>query len=109
MTARLGSCERLLIRLSVMPSLRYSVLGSLLALTNGNTATDEISWVLLPLRNKNAATPIEASSNTAASDANHTFRLCHLEGGLSPATASILVELEFRRRRLRSASISPAP
>ena len=41
-TTRLGSCERLFIKLSVIPSLRYSELGSLLALIKGMTATDEI-------------------------------------------------------------------
>src|SRR6266436_5803735 len=41
-TERLGNCERLLIRLSVIPSLRYSVLGSLLAFEKGKTAIESI-------------------------------------------------------------------
>ena len=34
--------DRLLMRLSVMPSLRYSAFGSPLAFTNGNTASESI-------------------------------------------------------------------
>src|ERR1700693_2345907 len=41
-TERLGNCERLLIRLSVIPSLRYSVLESLLAFEKGKTAIESI-------------------------------------------------------------------
>src|SRR5262249_30200421 len=37
-----GKCERVPIRLSVKPSLRYSLLGSEVAFTNGSTAMDEI-------------------------------------------------------------------
>ena len=66
MTASFGNCERSLIKLSVIPSLRYSVLGSLLEFTNGITAMDEISLLLacpriqkkiVPAITKTAATP----------------------------------------------------
>ena len=36
----LADCERLLMRLSVMPLLRYSVLGSLPSCMNGSTASE---------------------------------------------------------------------
>src|SRR5208282_1096236 len=45
MTLRLGSCERALMRLSVKPSLRYSLLGSVVALTKGRTAMEVTFWV----------------------------------------------------------------
>src|SRR5215469_1626863 len=38
MTFKSGNCDRLLMRLSVVPSLRYSLFGSALPFTNGNTA-----------------------------------------------------------------------
>ena len=47
-TFRFGNCDKLLMRLSVMPSLRYSAFGSPLAFTNGSTATESI--VSPPLR-----------------------------------------------------------
>ncbi len=44
-TRRFQICERLLIRVSVMPSLKYSPSGSALSLAKGSTATDSIaSW-----------------------------------------------------------------
>src|SRR6185312_6622242 len=39
---RFGSCERLLMMLSVRPSDRYSAFGSLLSFTNGRIATEVI-------------------------------------------------------------------
>src|SRR5712692_805934 len=107
MTARFGTWERLLIRLSVRPSLRYSVLGSLPALTKGSTATDEISWPPLRPRHRKAADKISASTAAPATEPHSSFRVRPLAAG-SPATASTLVELELRRKRFRSASISPA-
>src|SRR6266849_797315 len=107
MTARFGTWDRLLIRLSVSPSLRYSVLGSLPALTKGSTATDEISCPALRPRHKKAAGKASASTATPATEPHSTFRVRPLAGG-SPATTSTLVELELRRKRFRSASISPA-
>src|SRR5215469_8363130 len=44
-TAKLGNCERLLIRLSVRPSLKYSVLGSPVTLVKGNTASESSELV----------------------------------------------------------------
>src|ERR1041385_1641904 len=41
-TVRFGSCERLLMMLSVRPSDRYSAFGSLLSFTNGKIATELI-------------------------------------------------------------------
>src|SRR3982751_2442137 len=43
MTFKFGSCERLLMRLSVNPSERYSVPASPPTLTKGSTATELIS------------------------------------------------------------------
>ena len=42
-TLSCGSCERLMIRLSAMPSLRYSVLGSPLTFTKGKTANESMA------------------------------------------------------------------
>ena len=44
-----GSCERVPIRLSVSPSLRYSLLGSEVAFTKGSTASD-VSYRTVPFR-----------------------------------------------------------
>src|SRR5260370_36880696 len=41
-TARLGSCERLLMRLSVNPSLKYSLFGSAVTLAKGRTASESM-------------------------------------------------------------------
>jgi hypothetical protein len=49
MTLIRDTCDRLLMRLSVMPSERYSVSGSALALTKGKTATESMA---LPPRAK---------------------------------------------------------
>src|ERR1700680_3881197 len=46
MTRSLGIWDRLSIKLSVMPSLRYSVFGSPPTFTNGNTAMESICEVL---------------------------------------------------------------
>src|SRR6266852_6121257 len=43
MTNRTGSLERAVIRSSVMPSLKYSCLGSSLMLVNGSTAIEGLS------------------------------------------------------------------
>ena len=45
-TFTLGSCESVPIKLSVKPSLKYSLFGSAVALTNGRTA---IELILLPV------------------------------------------------------------
>src|SRR5437899_12649365 len=66
MTARFGPWDRLLIRLSVSPSLRYSVLGSLLALTKGRTASEEISCWLLRRRDRKTAAATSASTKATA-------------------------------------------
>src|SRR5437016_2766282 len=66
MTARFGTWDRLLIRLSVSPSLRYSVLGSLLALTKGRTASEEISCWLLRRRDRKTAVATSASTKATA-------------------------------------------
>src|SRR6266496_1006808 len=58
----------LLIRLSVIPSLKYSALGSPPALTNGNTATE--SMVLAPARSQSTAAATVASA--AARPVAHT-------------------------------------
>src|SRR5438552_10645735 len=66
MTARFGTWDRLLIRLSVSPSLRYSVLGSLPALTKGRTASEEISCWLLRRRDRKTAAATSASTKATA-------------------------------------------
>src|SRR5438552_12798303 len=66
MTARFGTWDRLLIRLSVSPSLRYSVLGSLPALTKGRTASEEISCWLLRRRDRKTAAATSASIKATA-------------------------------------------
>jgi hypothetical protein len=50
-TFKWGNCARLLIRPSVMPSLKYSVCGSPLVFTNGSTATESIASPP-PMRNR---------------------------------------------------------
>src|ERR1700732_5310188 len=45
MTLRSGNCDSVLMRLSVRPSLRYSLLGSDVAFTKGSTATESIFLV----------------------------------------------------------------
>jgi hypothetical protein len=42
-TSSFGNCDKLLMRLSVMPSLRYSMLGSPLPFTKGSTANESIA------------------------------------------------------------------
>src|SRR5438132_5446913 len=66
MTARFGTWDRLLIRVSVSPSLRYSVLGSLPALTKGRTASEEISSWLLRRRDRKTAAATSASTKATA-------------------------------------------
>src|SRR5207244_5151920 len=66
MTARFGRGDRQLIRLAVSPSLRYSVLGSLLALTKGRTASEEISCWLLRRRDRKTAAATSASTKATA-------------------------------------------
>src|SRR4029077_17156129 len=58
------------IRLSVSPSLRYSLLGSLLALMKGKTATEEISFRLVPVRRSQNPAPANTSIKPAAMPAN---------------------------------------
>ena len=41
-TLRFGNWDRVFVRLSVMPSLRYSVFGSAATLAKGNTASESI-------------------------------------------------------------------
>src|SRR5579864_7068823 len=53
MTLRSGNCESVLIRLSVRPSPRYSLLGSAVALTKGKTAIELIFCACGRPRNKN--------------------------------------------------------
>src|SRR5258708_7171402 len=62
----------LLISPSVRPSLRYSLLASLLALTNGRTASDEISCWLPRLRYQN--TPIAVNARIAITATATTLR-----------------------------------
>ena|ERR1700730_12937266 len=45
-TFKLDNWDKLLMRLSVIPSLKYSVFGSPLAFTKGKTASESIVWPL---------------------------------------------------------------
>ena len=75
MTDKFGNCDRLLIRLSVIPSLRYSVFGSLPALSKGNTAMDEISLPSLwPGRNMKKIVARIASSVAAPTPTKNILR-----------------------------------
>src|SRR5712692_2171323 len=64
MTLRSGSCESVLIKLSVRPSLRYSLPGSVVALTKGRTAIELIFSVSGRPRNKYA--PAASATNATA-------------------------------------------
>src|ERR1700719_3136234 len=64
MTLSSGSCDRALIRLSVSPSLKYSLAGSPVAFTKGNTATESILLACgLPRRKYAARIPAAISTN----------------------------------------------
>src|SRR5215472_2121545 len=58
------SCARLLIRLSAIPSLRYSVLGSPLALTKGSTARESMDLAGARKKVNHAATESSAARVT---------------------------------------------
>src|ERR1700688_2178126 len=73
-TFRSGSCESVLMRLSVKPSLRYSLFGSAVALTKGNTAMELTLWVSDFPRRKYIADAATAISNTAAKAAASILR-----------------------------------
>ena len=90
-----------------MPSLRYSELGSLLALTKGMTATEVIWSGLLRLRQSRQRPPPEQRDN--ASDCpEQALAFCSLGRQRCAAAISTRAELESRRKRFRSASISAA-
>src|SRR5437870_4209503 len=78
MTRSSGRRERLLMRLSVMPSEMYSVFGSPLVLLNGKTTTESIPW----LRQNSRESATAAPSNPAkASEAQ--IAACHWRRGLT--------------------------
>src|SRR5271169_2144172 len=64
MTLMFGSCERVPIRLSVKPSLRYSLLGSDVALTKGSTAMDVICGAAALVRQYQIPAAATAMSRT---------------------------------------------
>src|SRR5579863_4372559 len=64
MTLKLGSCESVPIRLSVKPSLRYSLFGSPVALTNGNTAMELTVRLSDAWRTKYTPTAAATASST---------------------------------------------
>src|SRR5882672_5995645 len=74
MTFRSGNCESELIRLSVRPSLRYSLPGSAVALTKGSTAIEEI-FLLPDAPRRKYAVAVAATNNTAATPAIKYLRL----------------------------------
>src|SRR5450631_1598734 len=67
-TLRSGTCDRVPIRLSVRPSLRYSLFASAVAFTKGKTAMDSIFLVLAAdlEYSKYAAVATAATIRTAA-------------------------------------------
>jgi hypothetical protein len=92
-----------------MPSLRYSVFGSLLVFTKGSTAIDEMSLLpLLSRRKKNAATMMISSAAAPIAAKSNVRLLPFCCGGEESAIALICPEVESRRNRFRSASISAA-
>src|SRR6266498_579186 len=88
MTFRLGNRERVPIRLSVRPSLRYSLLESLVALTKGNTAMEStLPAVDLPRRKYQP--PAIAMTTTAATPAQR-----YLRKALVPAGAAAIPDAD---------------
>jgi hypothetical protein len=118
MTLRSGNCEMALIRLSVSPSLKYSLPGSPVAFTNGNTATESILLVCDLPRRKCAARIAAPISTSKISAAATYFRVeaawIEPEGvevaGESPAAEAPEIRPESRSRfsRARSDRISAA-
>src|SRR5882724_1876991 len=84
-----GNCESVPIRLSVNPSLKYSLLGSAVAFTNGRTA---IELTLLPSDlPRTRYTPAAAIATTAAATpVIKYFRDAAL--GVTPVTAAVAAD-----------------
>jgi len=68
-TFRLGSCERLLMRLSEMPSLKYWTSGSPVRLSNGRTAIESTGSLAEGMR-RTPAVPSAAKAMRAATAAS---------------------------------------
>src|ERR1700691_6399551 len=86
-TLRAGNCESVLIRLSVRPSLKYSLPESAVALTKGSTAMDVIFWESdLPRHQKNAAAAAIARTATIAK----ARALCERTGEATAGTDAAL-------------------
>src|SRR5271169_395558 len=105
MTAILGSFERSLIRLSVIPSLKYSVSGLPLWLVKGRTATDETSFAAPRDFHPNQPATARTSTNTAPATHFHGSGFAAACTGAAAATLT-LAELESLRNRFRSLSKS---
>src|ERR1700756_176665 len=90
MTARFGICERVLIRFSVMPSLRYSVLGSEPTLTNGSTAREAIVEPALDDSQRLTTYPRAVTANSTATVTVIKAFLCRANN----PTATCVSELE---------------
>src|SRR6266498_1901493 len=88
MTLTPGICDTLLIRLSVIPSLKYSALGSPPALTNGSTARESI----VPALGRSQSTAA-ASAASATTPAAHTRgRKARDRGGCAAGVAGVVAE-----------------
>src|ERR1700758_5023170 len=98
MTFRFGRPDNLSMTPSVIPSLRYSVFGSPLALEKGNTATELIeAWLLLP-KWIAAATSATTKRHNIAAIITHVRRDQRRPG---TALAADLSDSVSRFRRLR--------
>src|SRR5271165_352536 len=117
MTFRLGSWERVPIRLSVKPSLRYSLLASAVALTKGSTAIESTLPVWAFARRKYAPAAT-ATSTMATAPAARNLRILRagatagideaLADAAAMAAADERPESRSRFRRARSVRKSAA-
>src|SRR5262249_26138099 len=108
MTRNPRTSERLLIRFSVIPSLKYSVLESALEFTKGSTARDAMAAPCV--REKPDHTAIAARATTAA-PAAATAALRHPQNGRRsglPVGAVARLDSVSRFNRARSARSSEA-
>src|SRR5947207_12770688 len=114
MTFMFGSCESVPIRLSVRPSLKYSLLESLVALTKGNTAMESTLPAVVP-RKKYQPQAI-AITTTAASAGQRYLRralvaigaaagAAELDDNALAGTAALCERPESRSRFRRARSV----
>src|SRR5689334_21096084 len=103
MTLRSASCERLLIRLSVKPSLRYSFFASAVALTKGSTAMDSTLLVWYFPRRKYAPAPAATTTIAATQAIKYLLeRPTRMNEELANGTALAAIEVLDERPESRS-------